>query len=136
MENSPPTTPFQPSFPGYVPEPAAPEPQRLVLQWGSGGEARIPDDDQRAMRDMVDGCRPGEYRSLFPVHGAWGALSLGIDNITVWLFASGGGPCIVGELVDPSRARPQGVPASGIVDIARLDPEVQAALMTILKRAK
>lgn len=113
----------------------APPPEtKLALQWGSGGECRVHEDDCQAVCDAVDRCAPGNYRSVFPVHGSWGALSLGVDGRTVWLYTSAGA-FIAGELVDPNFMRPRGLPANGQVDISKLTPDVQAAIAMLMKQA-
>ena len=102
----------------------------LSVQWGGNGESRITPADRNDIADAVD-AHDDSYRLLFPLHGAWGALSLGVDGTTLWLYTDGGA-YIVGELVDPALARPRSVPASGTVDITALPPEQQQAIMTLL----
>lgn len=124
------THPMNPASPVTDPGPA-----KLTLQWGSGGESRIHEDECQAISDAVDRCRPGEYRTVFPVHGSWGALSLGIDGTTVWLYTSGGA-FVAAELIDPATARPRGIPATGVVDVGKLAPDVQAAIAMLLRQAQ
>lgn len=121
----------QPSFtqPGFTPR------TQLVVQWGSGGESHIDATDRDALYDIIKGTASDEMRFLFPVHGAYGSMSLGHDRFTLWLVPPGGKPCIAGELVEASTARPRQVPASGTVDISTLPPEAQLAVMTLLRRA-
>lgn len=107
-------------------------PQRLTVQWNSGGESRILKDDAEAICGAVDDCAPGEYRSLFPVHGSFGALSLDINGTTLWLYTQGGA-YIVAELLDPTTVRPKSVPASGDVNISNLSSDEQAAIMRLLQ---
>lgn len=117
--------------------PKAPEnfgPPALVPQWGSSGESRIDEQDRDTVYDAVKACDPMEYRSLFPIHGAFGALSLGPDGLTLWLYTAGGA-YIVGEMVNPETARPKSVPASGSVNISSLSPDLQDAVMKLLKGA-
>lgn len=109
----------------------APSPDIRTVQWGSGGESRITDDDRSDIADAIDNMEPGTYRKLFPVHGAFGVISLGIDGHTLWLFA-GGATYVAGELVDPALARPKALSASGTVDISTLGRQEQEAILTLL----
>lgn len=126
------------SNPFVAPETVAPESHSnslaalvRVVQWSSGGEARIGDDERQDIDEAVENCKPGEYRTLFPMHGGFGALSIGVEGHTLWLYTNGGA-FIVGELVNPATVRPRGVPASGTVNISSLPPDQQAAIMTLL----
>jgi hypothetical protein len=105
------------------------------MQWSSGGECRISEDDRSSVSEAIDDCEPGKYRSLFPMHGPFGALQLHIDGHTVWLYTAGGA-YIAGELVDPAVARARSLPASGTVDISSLPTDQQAAIMTLLQGSK
>ena len=105
-----------------------------TTQWSSGGESRISPEDRLAIDEAVDDCKVGEYRQLFPLHGAFGAMNLGIDGYTMWLYTSGGA-FVAGELVHPDTARSKALPASGTVDLSSLPAEQQQAVMTLLNAA-
>lgn len=108
-------------------------PELRILQWNTNGEARLSDADRQALSNAVEDWNPAApYRMLFPVHGQFGALALGIDGFSVFLYADSAS-FIVGELVHPSAARPANVPASGTVDISGLGAAEQEAIMTLLR---
>jgi hypothetical protein len=109
----------------------APSPPIRTVQWGSGGETRITENDREDISEAVDDTMPGTYRSLFPLHGAFGVISLGVDGHTLWLFQDGA-TYIAGELVDPSTARPKGLSSAGTVDISALGKAEQEAILTLL----
>lgn len=122
------------SYETTVQNSSAPPELTLVVQWGSGGDCRFTPDDMETISEAVDDAKPGEYKALFPLHGPFGALNLGIDGRTLWLYTHGGA-FIVGELVEPSqfRAKPN---APTTVDISKLSLEHQAAIHTLLNRKK
>lgn len=120
----------------HAPMPSAPDgPIPLTVQWNSGGETHIPEDHRDEIRDIVDSQAPGTYKAIFPMYDSWGHLNLHRDGYTLMLYL-GNAAYVVGELVDPRTARAKSLPASGTVDISRLPPEAQDAIMTLLQGAK
>jgi hypothetical protein len=108
----------------------------LTIQWGSGGESRILEYERDELTEAVETARTADdARRMFPVHGSFGALNVGVDQRTLWLYGQGGA-YIVGDLIDKSLARPKSMPSGGTVDISSLPPEHQAAIMTLLKASK
>lgn len=118
-----------------VAAPAGVDADVRTVQWSSGGESRIMDEDRDDIAASVDDCSPGAYKNLFPMHGSFGVLNLQGNGHTLWLF-TGGGSYIAGELVHPDTARARSVPASGTVDISALPAEQQAAIMVLLGAKK
>lgn len=100
----------------------------MTISWSSGGEARIQESDRDIIADAVEA-----GKLSLPYHCAAGTLQLSLDGYTVWLYGAGGG-YIAGEYVPRDTARPRALPATGTVDISRLEPQVQAALMQLLRR--
>lgn len=123
--------PSNPSDSNFNKSDATPVAQRLVTQWSSSGESRVDESDRRAIDKAIDDTAPGEYRSVFPLHGSFGALNIGVDGFTMWLYTDGGAH-IAGELVSTEVARARSVPASGTVNISALPADLQAAVMTLL----
>ena len=111
--------------------PTPPQASPFTVQWSSNGECRIHEQERHDIADLFEERGP----SVFPIHGHWGALNLGHDGFTVWLYTAGGA-YIAGEVVEKSRARARGIPASGTVEIGSLPPDVQEAIATLLKRAR
>jgi hypothetical protein len=109
--------------------PVAPAQPTLVVQWGSGGEARLNVDDMDAISTGVT--EADNVRSIFPIHGSFGAINLGIDGRTMWLYTHGGA-FIVGELVEPHMLRARPGVSTTAVDISRLPQDQQAAILTLL----
>jgi hypothetical protein len=128
---NPTTTPMSWGAPPPVHSPDAPAQTKYTIQWGANGESRIGTDERDEIADAFE----VRGKALFPLHGGYGALSLGVDGFTVWLYTAGGA-FIAGEVVDEATARPRGVPASGTVEISSLPPDVQAAVALLIKRSK
>lgn len=124
------SSPFQ-TTPRQQPQQEQPAATIYTVQWNGNGESRVSQYDRDEICDAVES---GGARALFPLHGQYGAMSLGVDGFTLWLYAVGGGAFIAGEIVDKSSARPRAVPSSGTVDISSLAPEVQNAIMTLLRK--